>query len=484
MALKIAPNLALPDDAARWTFGFLAIKEAGKTYDAAVLAEELMKNKIPICVIDGMGIWWGLQIGVNGHQGMPVVVFGGEHGDISIPSTIGKDQHPIVDEARLRELVLAMLQSRISAVLDTTEFSKKQQRRIVTIFVEELYQRNQKYGVRHVFIEETDMWCPQRMSGEITATVGAVEDLVRRGGNFNLGCTLISQRPAVVNKDVLTQINTLVALRILADVDKKVVKTWVESVAHPNDPRIAKWYDSLKDLANGEAWIWHPETDLFKRVQFRQRETLHASREYYRLPKWEQENIKAVDVSEFVERFRKVFEPKKVVAPARLPPAPAPGQGSGKSSLSVRPIGYVRARVLKPDGSEEAIMGSEGMVSQAVKPVSGEEAPPATVTQALPSITIQQLKPNVLIPVETLDQPTSPLGRLCVVLANEGARDDRWTRKRMTEKVREHSWEDTGIEQAIDQLIRWEILKWQSNGYIRFARDRVRITEQSGEVRA
>jgi hypothetical protein len=448
LTLKISANLALPDEAARWTFGFLAIKEAGKTYDASVLAEEMVKNNIPIVAIDGMGIWWGLRVGVEGHQGLPVVIFGGEHKDISIPSSVGKDGHLIVDETRLRQLVLAMLQSRISAVLDTTEFSKKQQRRIVTTFVEELYQKNQKYGVRHVFIEETDMWCPQRMSPDVTPTVGAVEDLVRRGGNFNLGCTLISQRPAVVNKDILTQINTLVALRILADADKRVVRTWVESVAHPNDPRIAKWYDSLKNLVNGEAWVWHPESDLFKRVQFRKRETLHASREYYRLSKWEQENIKPVDTSEFIAKFKTAFEPK-------------PKAMHDTSAISPVPKAPQETITPQPQPSPET----------------------ETVYQTLPAITVKQFKPNITVPVESMDEPTSPLGRVCVILNNEERRD-RWTRKRITEKVREHSWEDSGVEQAIDQLIRWEILRWQSNGYLRFDNSRVQVQEVPSQIPA
>ena len=41
--LKISSTLSLPVEAALWTFADLAIKGAGKTYVANILAEELIK---------------------------------------------------------------------------------------------------------------------------------------------------------------------------------------------------------------------------------------------------------------------------------------------------------------------------------------------------------------------------------------------------------------------------------------------------------
>jgi hypothetical protein len=58
--------------------------------------------------------------------------------------------------------------------------------------------------------------------------LGAAEDLVRRGRIRGLGVTLISQRPAVVNKDVLTQTETLVVLRMTGPQDVKAVAAWVK----------------------------------------------------------------------------------------------------------------------------------------------------------------------------------------------------------------------------------------------------------------
>jgi hypothetical protein len=306
---KISDSLSLPEDSALWTFADLAIKGAGKTYAACILAEEMVNAGIPIIALDGLGIWWGLRVGIDGKPGLPVVVFGGSHKDISIPVKSDKGR-PVVDEERLKLMVKAILEARMSAVLDTSEFSKGMQRRIVAIFVNELYHLNKPYGVRHVFIEEADLWCPQRIMGDVAQSAGAIDDLVRRGGNFNLGCTLITQRSAVLNKDVLTQANCLIVLRILHKLDKKAVETWVESMAHPEDSHIKKWYDSLKNLKNGEAWLWHPEDpEIFERIQFRKRHTLHATREYFRQSKYEQKDIRMMDVGEFIAKFKSIFEP-------------------------------------------------------------------------------------------------------------------------------------------------------------------------------
>ena len=104
--LKISEHLSLPKEASTWVIAYLAKRGAGKTYNAAVQAEEMIKAGIPIGVIDGMSIWWGLRVSANGKgEGLPVVVFGGEHADL-----------PLVPEAA--EIAKAIVESNISFVLD------------------------------------------------------------------------------------------------------------------------------------------------------------------------------------------------------------------------------------------------------------------------------------------------------------------------------------------------------------------------------
>jgi DNA helicase HerA-like ATPase len=78
-------SLQIPLNAATKTFAILAKRGAGKSYTAAVLAEEFFKHHIPFVVFDPIDVWWGLRLAQDGkQQGLPVVVFGTEHADIPL----------------------------------------------------------------------------------------------------------------------------------------------------------------------------------------------------------------------------------------------------------------------------------------------------------------------------------------------------------------------------------------------------------------
>src|SRR3989304_10546744 len=88
--LLLSKDLALPLDAVTQTFGILAKKRRGKTYTASVMAEEMIKAKLPFAVLDPTGAWWGLRAAANGiDAGYPVVIIGGDHGDIPLEPTAG-----------------------------------------------------------------------------------------------------------------------------------------------------------------------------------------------------------------------------------------------------------------------------------------------------------------------------------------------------------------------------------------------------------
>jgi hypothetical protein len=298
---RVSKDLTLPLESATWVWAFLAKRGAGKSYDAGDLAEEMLKAGIPIVVIDGMGSWWGLRVGPNGEgPGLPIVVFGGDHADLQL----------IPEKARA--IANAIVQANISAVIDLSALSRNMSRHILTDFLNELYQINR--AKRAVFIEETDLWAPQKPLGDENVCLGAVDNFVRRGGNRNLGCIMITQRSAVLNKNILTQSDCLVVLRTLAPQDKKAIQAWVEEATDKERKELNEWYDSLKELKNGEAWIWHPERPaIYKKVMFRKRETFHATREFIVSPK--AAAIKLMDVAEFIEKFKGFFEPKPKLQP-------------------------------------------------------------------------------------------------------------------------------------------------------------------------
>jgi hypothetical protein len=456
LSFRISDSLSLPKEAVAWVLSFIAKRGAGKTYAAADLAEEMLKAKIPIVVIDGMGIWYGLRVSSDGkNAGLPIVVFGGDHADL-----------PLVPE-KAAEIAKAVVESNISCVLDISGFSKYIARRIVRDFLNELYRLNR--AERHVFIEEADLWAPQRPLGpEENLCLSAVDNFVRRGGNHNLGCTLITQRSAVLNKDILTQSDCLVILRTLAPQDKKAIQAWVEEQTDEDKTKVKKWYDTLKELENGQAYVWHPEKPaIFAKVQFRKRETFHATREFVRSP--QASKIVLMDVDEFIQRFKSVFEVKpehKLESERKIDVKP-------ELKIKIAP----KVEVKQPPARPELPPGP---------PVTLVETSNTSVTQTLPNVVINQFKPTLTVPVEVLDEPTTALGKVVVVLKNDAqnkGRQDKWSINRTKMHVRDHGWDDEGVEDAIAQLIRWEILVKQPSKYLRFYPERVQIAENNERLK-
>jgi len=119
--LTLGPGLVLPVEAVTETFAILAKRGAGKTYTAAVLVEEMMSAGLPVVIIDPVGVWWGLRSSADGTaEGLPVVIFGGDHADLPLAETTGE---------LLADLVV---DEPVPAVLDLSTLSKSAARRFMT----------------------------------------------------------------------------------------------------------------------------------------------------------------------------------------------------------------------------------------------------------------------------------------------------------------------------------------------------------------
>lgn len=103
-----------------------------------------------------------------------------------------------------------------------------------------------------------------------------VDRIARRGRSFGFRLISITQRPAKLHKDVLTQLSTLVALGVTSPQDRDAIKAWVEGNADRDKAR--EVYESLAGLKVGEGWVWAPDYELLKRVTFPAIETLDTSR--------------------------------------------------------------------------------------------------------------------------------------------------------------------------------------------------------------
>lgn len=242
--LKLAPKLNLPDEIVTEALAIVANRGAGKTYTSKVLVELMTKAGLPSCIIDPLGVWWGLRSSADGTKaGLQFIVLGGSNGDLPLEPEAGK--------------VIAdfVLDQRVPVILDLSLMRKAAARRFASAFLEEIYERNKL--PLHLVVDECDLFCPQRPSKDFPMTLlGTMEDIVRRGRSKGLGITLISQRPAVIHKDVLSQVSVLIALRLVSPQDRNAIRDWIET--HGTAEERNQILTELPKLATGEGFFYSP----------------------------------------------------------------------------------------------------------------------------------------------------------------------------------------------------------------------------------
>ena len=260
--IRLSPDVAFSLDAVTQTFAVLGKRGSGKTNTASVLTEQLIKAGLPVVYVDPIGVTWGLRHARDGkHPGLPVIILGGEHADVPLEETGG---------AVIADFVI---DHRQPVVVDLGLFSKGAQRRFMVDFSERLYHKNR--DALHIMLDECDTFVPQRIDHGGERLVGAINDLVRKGRARGLGVTLISQRPALVNKDVLTQVEVLVAHRMTGPQDRDAIERWIEQNADREGDEVLA---SLQLLSDGDAWVWSPSwLKMLKRTHINLRETFDSS---------------------------------------------------------------------------------------------------------------------------------------------------------------------------------------------------------------
>lgn len=307
MATKIAlaKNLSLPIDAVTETFALLAKRGAGKSYTASVMVEGMLGAGLQVVILDPMGIWYGLRTLADGKSpGFQIPILGGEHGDIPLESTGGK---------LVADLIMA---DKISAVLDVSMFTKGERKRFVADFAERLYRKNRE--AMHLVLEEADMFAPQKPQAGEQRMLGAIEDLVRRGRSRGIGLSLISQRSAVLNKDVLTQTECLIALRTTAPHDRRAIKDWIDAHADRDEQKVV--LDSLPSLPTGTAWFWSPSwLEQLQKVKVKKKTTLDTgATPKAGVKRKAQKTIAEVDLGQLTQKMSATIEKAKADDPKEL----------------------------------------------------------------------------------------------------------------------------------------------------------------------
>ena len=281
--LQLGENLVLPLDAATQSLAILAVKGAGKSNAAAVLAEELFDEGIPWIVIDPKGDWWGIRETVGDSRGLPVLVLGGLHGDLPLSPQSGGDVAELIVERNL------------TCVLDVSAMDDEDRPEFLHglgLALFELHRRSP--SVRHIIVEEAQEIVPEGAGKAMRPTLKAWTRIVCQGRQRGLGITLVSQRSALVSKNVLTQTGSLIVLRTTSPQDRTVIRGWVDFHSVSKE-----MVDSLPSLANGEAWIVAPSwLGRVERVRLRRRWTFDSGATPEVIAARQPQMLESVDIEE------------------------------------------------------------------------------------------------------------------------------------------------------------------------------------------
>lgn len=261
--IELGSGLVLPEELVTETVAILGKRGSGKTTTARVLAEGLLAVDLPVVIFDPTGVWWGLRTSADGtSDGYPVVIFGGDHGDVPLEETAGSVVAGVI------------VAHRLSAVLDLSQLSKTGSRRFVADCLETLYERSTE--PRHALIDEADLFAPKYPTRDTARVLGAMQDLFRRGRVKGLGATAISQRPASLHNDLLGMAEVLITLRMTGVRDVAAIDDWVRLHADQDDARELK--ASLPSLPVGTGWLWSPGwLEMLRRVEVRRPTTFDSS---------------------------------------------------------------------------------------------------------------------------------------------------------------------------------------------------------------
>ena len=230
--------------------GFVTGKSgSGKSNTVSVMLENLLDNNFPVLIVDSDGEYYGLKeeyevlhVGADDECDIQVTA---DHAE-KIASLALEENIPIIldvsgylDEDDADELVL-----------ETTRHLFAKEKKLKKPFL--------------VVIEECHEYIPEKSgmgeAGKMLIKIG------KRGRKHGLGIVGISQRPADVKKDFITQCDWLVWHRLTWRNDTKVVGRILGN----------EYADAVEELADGEGFLVADWADAIQRVQFHRKRTFDA----------------------------------------------------------------------------------------------------------------------------------------------------------------------------------------------------------------
>lgn len=248
----MSATFPIPDTALDGRLGIVGLTGSGKTNAAKCGVERLLELGRRVCIVDLLDGWWGLRLGRDGKKAAyPVAIFGGRHGDMPINEHAGA----VVGQA--------VAQSHESVIVSLSEIDTDEaRRRFARAFFDALHRFNR--APINLVIDEADFYAPQQPLKESNASfvLNRVKEIAARGRMRGFRAWVITQRPAKLHKDVLSQCDTLVAMQLTASQDRDAIDGWIGDQA---DRKTGKEIlATLPRLQRGQGVVWSPRLGILE----------------------------------------------------------------------------------------------------------------------------------------------------------------------------------------------------------------------------
>lgn len=292
--------LPIPLEALEDCGAILGRRGAGKSATRTLFLEHELDRGRRCCLIDPKGDSWGIRLDPDGAPSrfQDVAIFGGSHGDVAIEDGMGEALGRLVATHDL------------SCIVDLSAFSVAGMRRFMRDFAEALFDNNTEPLT--LFVDEADQLAPQSLPAEMAMLLHRMERLIRQGRQRGIFMWMLTQRPQVLNKNLLSQAESLVAMKMTTPHDRKAIAAWMEA----HDPEQAREVmATLAKLEVGEAWVWVPPADFLERVQFPLFSTFDSMRTPRHGERVEAVKLPPIDMSAIAEALGAAAAP----APAHAP---------------------------------------------------------------------------------------------------------------------------------------------------------------------
>lgn len=287
----------IPDEALDDRLGIVGTSGAGKTYTAMGAVERLLASGARCVIVDPLDVWWGLRLSADGERAskFKLPILGGSHGDLPLTENSG---------ALIGETVSGMADS---CIVSLGGFSSgAAERRFMLAFLNALYRRSSG-SLFHLVLDEADLWAPQQVldkDGGSMQLKGVVEGIVRRGRVKGFIPWLITQRPAVIDKSVMSMMVGLIAMKAMSPQDRDAILAWLKG--QMTAEQRGELDAAMPQLNIGEGVVWIPGHNVLRRAQFPVKATFDSSRAPKRGEAVAALALKALDLGALQERLSTV----------------------------------------------------------------------------------------------------------------------------------------------------------------------------------